>query len=391
MLHKIPYIICPKAVIPAWREACELMGLKEAHVTNYEQIRTGKGPDYCRISNGQYQRWQWKLPQERYLIIFDEVHKCRRHSLQSRVLKHATRQKYYTLLLSATPFTTPLDLRYIGHALGIHNGNGFYGWVRQWGCYKGNWGWEFDGKPEHLERLRKYMSPRVVRTKREDIPNFPETTIQPTLYDFGAAFKKHERKYDKELQALEESRDMDNAAVRYQFYRMKVELLKIPYLVDHVKELNLDGFKVVVFFSFLRSIEEFRHYYEEPVTIVSGVQKDDLSEFRKEGEGTCVALCQYAAGGAGISLHGPDPRIAILNPTPSALEYKQALGRIHRMGGGETVQKLIFAAGTIEEKVYNSVREKAAGIDVLNDGDLTYYGEIQDCEIKERMENERTP
>jgi SNF2 family DNA or RNA helicase len=230
------------------------------------------------------------------------------------------------------------------------------------------------------------MSPRVVRTRREDIPNFPETTIQPVLFDFGPKFLKLERQYEKEIAEIRGDKDLDNAAVRYQFYRQKVEFLKVPHLVEHVKELNMEGFKVVVFFSFLRSIEEFRAYYEDPVTIISGVQKDDLAEFQAAGSGTEVALCQYAAGGAGINLQGPDPRVAILNPTPSALEYKQALGRIHRIGGGSTVQKLIFASNTIEEKVYHSVMEKAAGIDVLNDGDLSYYGEIHDPKLQAEME-----
>ena len=222
------------------------------------------------------------------------------------------------------------------------------------------------------------MAPKVVRTRREDIPNFPETVIQPTLHDFGDDYAKLVTKYENELDTLQENRDMSVGAVRFQFYRMRTELLKVPYLAEHVKELNAEGYKVVIFFSFLRSMMEFEEFYEDPITMVSGSRKDDLAEFQKEGEGTECAVCQYAAGGAGISLHGKDPRIAILNPTPSALEFKQALGRIHRMGGGNTVQKIIFASNTIEDKVYRAVRRKANGIDIINDGDLRFNNEVVD-------------
>lgn len=388
-LKRVPYIVCPKAVIPAWEAAAEDIGLKQYAVSNYEKLRAGKTPDYQAYKGSKgYNRYRWHLPQDRYMFIFDEVHRCRNVSLQSRMFNQAVIQKYKTLLLSATPFTSPLDLRYIGRALGLHRGANFYQWCRNFGCFKGTWGWEFNGDPKYLEQVQRYISPRVVRTKREDIPNFPETTIQPTLYDFGDRFRIAEATYSQELENLEEDRDMLNGAVRYQFYRMKTEMIKVPTLVDQVRAYNLEGFKVVLFFSFLRSIEEFRILYDEPVTVISGLQKDPVSEFQKGGSGTMAAVCQYAAGGAGISLHGPGPRIAILNPTPSALELKQALGRIHRLGGETTIQKILFAAGTIEERVYKSVKEKVDNIDRLNDGDVSYYGEILDDTAKDALENE---
>jgi superfamily II DNA or RNA helicase len=68
--------------------------------------------------------------------------------------------------------------------------------------------------------------------------------------------------------------------------------------------------------------------------------------------------------------------VALICPTFSATELKQALGRIHRAGGrSKSVQKIIFTAGTIEEKICETVRRKLGNLELLNDGDL--QGEIK--------------
>ena len=50
------------------------------------------------------------------------------------------------------------------------------------------------------------------------------------------------------------------------------------------------------------------------------------------------------AGGTGLSLHdvnGEHPRVSLISPSFSAIDLKQALGRIHRAGAkSPAVQKL---------------------------------------------------
>lgn len=115
--------------------------------------------------------------------------------------------------------------------------------------------------------------------------------------------------------------------------------------------------------------------------------QDDTAPFQAGHFEVMGAVCQYAAGGAGVSLHGPGERIAILNPTPSAMEMKQAMGRIHRMGGGNTVQQILFAAGTIEERVYRTCKDKMQHIDVINDGMLSLEGERFDETVYHKFTN----
>jgi superfamily II DNA or RNA helicase len=61
----------------------------------------------------------------------------------------------------------------------------------------------------------------------------------------------------------------------------------------------------------------------------------------------------------------------LICPTYSAIDLKQALGRIHRAGAkSKAVQRIIFAADSIEETVMRRVKAKLKNIETLNDGDM---------------------
>ena len=93
-----------------------------------------------------------------------------------------------------------------------------------------------------------------------------------------------------------------------------------------------------------------------------------------QADETKVMLCQIQSGGVGVSLHderGERPRSSLICPTYSAIDLKQALGRIHRAGAkSKSVQRIIFAADSIEEAVMKKVKAKLHNIETLNDGDI---------------------
>jgi hypothetical protein len=88
-----------------------------------------------------------------------------------------------------------------------------------------------------------------------------------------------------------------------------------------------------------------------------------------------VIVCNIASGGVGVSLHdtrGRYARLALISPNYSAIQLRQTLGRVWRQGGKtKSIQKIIFAAGTIEERACDAVRSKLQNLALLNDGDLT--------------------
>jgi len=86
-----------------------------------------------------------------------------------------------------------------------------------------------------------------------------------------------------------------------------------------------------------------------------------------------LIIMNIKAGGLGISLHGTADsrtRLVLINPTYSGIDLKQALGRAWRAGGARSIQKVVFAADTIEERACEKVRAKMARIDMFNEGDL---------------------
>jgi len=63
---------------------------------------------------------------------------------------------------------------------------------------------------------------------------------------------------------------------------------------------------------------------------------------------------------------------SLISPPQSAKDLKQVLGRIHRAGSkSKAIQKIIYVAGTVEEKTCKSVRKKLNNLSELIDGDLS--------------------
>jgi len=98
-----------------------------------------------------------------------------------------------------------------------------------------------------------------------------------------------------------------------------------------------------------------------------------IERFQKDE--TRIMLITLQAGAASISLHdlnGNYPRHTLINPSFSAVNILQALGRCHRANGKTSVlQKLFFANGIeIEEKMRKRINLRLSNLDSLNNGDL---------------------
>ena len=83
-----------------------------------------------------------------------------------------------------------------------------------------------------------------------------------------------------------------------------------------------------------------------------------------------------AAGAASVSLHdlnGNYPRHTLVNPSFSAINTLQSLGRCHRANGKTPViQRFFFANGVgIEERMRQRVSMRLDNLDSLNDGDFS--------------------
>ena len=93
-----------------------------------------------------------------------------------------------------------------------------------------------------------------------------------------------------------------------------------------------------------------------------------------------VLVLNIAAGGEGISLHdqtGEYPHVGLLSIPESSTHLIQALGRNDRVGAKSVgLNRILFCADTMEEKVYNNLAEKIRDIETINDGDLSVLSEV---------------
>lgn len=383
-------VVCPKSVISAWKKIIvKHFGMKPVFVLNYESVKTGKYKNIgewkpvSRISTREY--FQWNIPKDT-LIIFDESHRLKGHGTQnSEIAIEAKKQKYNILCCSATNAINPVELKATGFILNLYK-KGYTQFLRDHGCEKGRFGWEFDGNKKVLQKLHgDLFLERGVRIKKEDIEGFPDCEIIAEAYNIEENSTKELKEVysdmNRELLLLSAKCKNTaewkiNAMVIQLRARQKAELLKVPLFVEMIEDSISDGLSVAVFVNFSETIRALAKRLQTKCIVWGenkGTDRDDnIAAFQADEER--VILVNVKAGGAGLSLHdlnGTYPRIALISPTPSAVDLRQALGRIHRDGAkSKALQKIIFVADTEEEDTCERVKTKLENLDTINDGDV---------------------
>lgn len=394
-------IICPKVVISAWNSVLQTFGIKAHTVINYEKLVRGC-TEYVSFNNMHANSDEYisiKFPKNS-LIIVDESHKCKGwNSKNSEMLIALKKQGYKLLLLSATAATNPLEMKSFGFVTTLHNLSNYRNFLTDSGAYHGRFG----GYEINLSDQRVVESMGNIHNKLFNLYNiasrmtrkmfgtiFPDNRVIADCFDMGTNTDKINRVYDimeAELAALEES------SVNYSQHQFAImtkarrhtELLKVPTMVEMIEDLFDEGISPVVFVNFTDTVEAIEKQlsknrkFDGLIAKIVGGQSDkvrnaDIAGFQNDTKRIMIA--NLAAGNAGVSLHdlnGKFPRHSIISPSYSAINMLQALGRIHRAEGKTAcIQKIMFAAGTIEERACRRVQCKLNNLEVLNDGDLTF-------------------
>ncbi|MFW5872287.1 MAG: helicase-related protein [bacterium] len=260
----------------------------------------------------------------------------------------------------------------------------FYKFLRKHDCTKKMYSWQFEGSSYVLKKLHKdIFLDRGARLLKEEIPGFPESEIITDPYTIDnkdvAEINHLYSSMEKELQDLRNKSAGDNKGMEMTIRlraRQKIELLKVPLLVEMANDLMEDGNSVVIMVNFSETIRAMSKQLNTKC-IIWGENKgterqDNIDAFQSDKER--VILVNIYAGGVGTSLHdvnGKYPRVALISPNDSAPVFKQALGRVHRDGAkSKSQQRIIFIANTVEEDVCNNIKMKLRSMEMINDGDL---------------------
>lgn len=403
-----PLVICPKAVCPAWRRVFDHFGIRGV-VVNYEKLR--KGNTIFGKWNGD--SFDWTVP-EYVLLMFDEAQCCGGlDTKNSAMLISAKRQKRPVLMMSGTLAESPMKMMAAGFVLELHQQEDFYRWIQTKGYYQGKFGWDWncgmrpgqlvrknhetnkwdkipEGQRELQGKQRMVMASigkelmdrrQMVRLVKTEIPGFPECEITPQCIDFGSAtadMNKVYREMEEEIAEIaKKSKKWDDARTAMLRARQMTEMMKVSVEADLIKQGVEQGYHVAVFLNFNDSIDAMAAKLKTDC-IVRG---NDGSEADRQGvidafqnDDEPVIIVNSQCGGAGIGLHdlhGNFPRWALINPTFWAALFSQVTGRVWRDGAKtKAYQSVIFAAGTLEENVFERCYQKVGCIDALNDADL---------------------
>ncbi len=329
-------------------------------------------------------------------LVFDEIHRCSAlDSLQADMLVAAKRQRIATLGLSATVAESPLDLRALGFALGLHNYTDFYKWAARNGCRRlpPLPGVRFAVGAERQKGIMadihaEIFPERGVRVRIADLPagTFPDVQITAELYDLsdpGLLAELYER-MDSAIAAFNAGRagdlDGDSPLTSLLRAREEAELLKVPILVELGNDAKSQGYSVAYFVNFRRTVDELCARLKTTCRVdgsqtgPGGAKRRQANIDRFQCNSSRDIVLSQAAGSASLSIqdeHGGFPRLGLVIPGVSAQQTRQLCGRLRRATGkSKSFYRFVLAAGTVEEKTHKSLSASLNNMDALNDCDL---------------------
>lgn len=423
-------VVAPKIATSSWHEVAEYLGGKLS-VINYEKLRTGRTPfgwwdhtpepghtnsSYLVCENCQrtlpdnpkdmepcytnlagihcvtVKKHAWRYGQFHFApqigqLVFDEAHRCGAlDSLNADMLIAAARDKIPTLAITATPACSPLHLRALGFLLGLHSGHDYFSWATHLGCRRiprAGFKWMVSQAEQSriMASLRSQIIPsRGVRITTAEIPGFPAVTITPRLYDLeeGGQIDKLYAKMAHSLEALKKHAEGDKSADHPLTIilraRQKIELLMVPIVVERASDCLENGESVAIFANFRQTLDELSQRLKCDMIVdgsPDGVVNRQRYLARFQANDDRLILLNSEAGGIALSLHdlhGEHPRRGLVLPGYSAVTFKQLLGRLARDGGKTPAfYEILFAAKTIQTKVYSALKAKLTNMSAFND------------------------
>lgn len=432
-LNLRPLIVCPKSVLTNWKRVASEIGIEPLIITNYDIIvsniskkkQESKLKDlnneshlhfcrrkYVKINDNQSHKqksddettseeletdihvletFEWFIP-ENSLVIFDEVHRCKsdntRHYKLLISLKDYISSRIKCLLLSATIADKPRSFKSIAYLLDwVNNPKSYNVWLKT-----GSTGMSLTQAKLINRTLFPRYGSRIKITKLGNL--FPQNNIIPECYDMDNA-KQIEQEYENIKSAIDSLRDKRNNSkcMFSQITRSRqiVELLKIPSFCEAINDHLENGSSVVVFVNYTETLERLASIFKTK-SVIHGQQTEPqrikvIDDFQSNK--TNLIISNIRAGGVGISLHdihGDHPRVSIISPSWSAQDTIQMLGRIHRANSKTpAIQKFIFCAGILEEYICAKLREKINDLNMINDGMLNPFLEINIDEDKMKI------
>jgi superfamily II DNA or RNA helicase len=389
ILNVNPIVICPKSVISTWRKVLEYFDVQPEKIINYESLKTGN--NYYKMKKiikvdkiDKREKIQYEFEEiPKTIFIFDEAHRCANLDTEnSAILFAAKRTTIPILILSATIADFPEKFKPFFYILNfIDKENSANIDEKRYMRIVDEWIFR-DKKP--MIRIHTMLYPKRASRMRIDVLGdlFPQTQITATPYTLDKKRSDEiELEYKRlkvELDAIKNKKLQDkiNPLTAVLRAHQRIEIIKIPIFIEMCNDFRHNNYNVVIFVNFTQTLEIICDMLHTTSKIYGAQTQEERTKIIEDFQNnkTNVIVCNIKAGGIGISLHdtyGGHPRASLISPPWSSIDLVQALGRIHRAGGkSKSLQRIIYTADTVEEKIADKLQYKLLNINSINNGDL---------------------
>jgi len=330
-------------------------------------------------------------------VVFDEAHYLKNHQSQrsrnAAKLVKAIQHEPIVHALTGTPMTNrPRDLfpllRLMNHPLG----KSFLSFAKRYcEAYQGDFGLVADGASNIEELTVQLHGVMLRRTKNEvlDLPPKVRTWLDVELHPyaiqhFNNAVREFLTKFDapEPIDTVEdepENSERRRAVGRLTTARRKLAFAKCRHTIKFVENALEQGEKVILFTTFLNTLERFHKHFGDRAVFVFGEvpaeeRQNRVDQFQHD-ESVRLFIANMHVAGVGINLTaGRQVVFNDLDWVPA--NHWQAEDRAYRIGQTGTVNvTYMIARGTVDEFVKTVLETKAALMDSLVEGRLLAPGE----------------
>ena len=376
-------VVCPASMTNVWERevkswAPELRPLRVQGDLWRRETMWGSHAEIYIVSYETLRNDIEHIPPDRFsLCVLDEAQKIKNPSTQShRAVKSLTPE--YRWALTGTPIENSVD-----------DVVALFGVIKPGLFYDGNAGWY------STYEVRRVIEPYLLRRTIEDTElELPERTYQHHWLDL---LPSQQRTYEEtEAQRVADIKSLGVNATRIHILGLITQLkqicnydalsgqsCKLNFLQDELEVLTDNNDKALVFSQYpnktLKEIEPKLHQFA-PIMYdgsLSATQRTEAVDSFQESDDNKVLLMSVRAGGVGLTLTRANHVFHFDHWWNPAI-VDQASARADRIGQNKPVfVHSLYAADTIEERIYNLLREKRAlfndvfgGNPAANDEDL---------------------
>lgn len=406
-LNLRPLIICPKSIISVWKSVCDFFGVLPLAVINYETIRNGrtnkkkkkltsksksnsittnKLSTFFEIDDNEEQNinidieedddikldveyvklndnndYAWDLPKNS-IVIIDEAHKCKNEKTLNGKMLLSLKNKTKIMLLSATIADKPANFKVFGYILGFYNDiKKNRAWIESIIREDNN---KLNSKTSSLHE--KIYPLKGSRMSLDDIKTNVNVKNQVTVdcYNLSDKIRKEINIQYDQIKQLYKTNKLSQIIK----CRQKIELCKIPIIIDQIEKYIDNEKSVVVFVNFVETFERICDYLSinkidhAKVRGNQEIMERDTEINKFQTNMVRVVICMMQVGGQSINLddtHGNYPRVSLISPSFSSIDLIQALGRIDRAGTKSAIlQKIILCNDTYENLIVDKIKAK---------------------------------